>query len=135
MHDPRPISLLQSFYCAFRGVRDVARSQRNFRIHLTVSVAVVLIGLWLELPGHDWLWLLLCMGLVLTVELLNTAVEIAVDLACPGPHELARKAKDIAAGGVLVAALTAAAIGLIILLPPLLAAVRASLAPVAEQAY
>ncbi len=100
---------------AWHGIREAWRSDRNLRIHSLVSVAVALSSWWVGLTAIEWAVILLTCGLVWTAELLNTAIEAVTDLASPDEHELARQAKDIASGAVLVAAIVAIAVGLLIL--------------------
>lgn len=97
------------------------RTQRNMWIHTAFSVGAVAAGLWLRLTPVEWAVIVLTMGLVWTAEFANTALEAAVDLASPDLHPLAKVAKDVAAGAVLVTAGTAVAVGLLIFGPPLLA--------------
>jgi len=99
----------------------VLRTQRNARIHLSITVAVAALGAWLRLGISQWVPLVLAAGLVWTAEIVNTAVEAAVDLSSPQEHPLAGTAKDVSAGAVLVAAAAAALVGILILGPPLLA--------------
>lgn len=89
------------------------------RIHLTAASCVLVAAGVLELSIGEWSLLILCIGLVLMAELLNTAIESLVDLVSPERHELARQAKDMAAGAVLTAALTASVVGGMVLLPRL----------------
>ena len=86
------------------------------QIHCVATVLVVLAGIWLGLSKTEW-----CICLILGLELVNTAVEAVVDLASEDYHPLAKKAKDTAAGAVLIAAMAAAVIGVIIFGPKLLA--------------
>jgi diacylglycerol kinase len=95
------------------------RTQRNARIHLAVATAVVAMGLWLRVSETEWAILVLTIGVVLTAEALNTVAEAAVDLATMEYHPLAKVAKDVAAGAVLLMAITAAIVGFLILGPPL----------------
>jgi diacylglycerol kinase len=115
----RSTSLWKSLGYAVEGLRHTVRTQRNFRIHLSIALLVVVVGVFLNLPLRDWAILALTIGAVLTGELINTIVEAVVDLASPDYHELAKVAKDVAAGTVLVMALTAISVGLLILGPPL----------------
>ena len=112
-------SRARSFRYAFAGWWHVIRTQRNAWIHAVVSVAVVALGLWLELPPRDWAVIVLAMAQVWTAEFLNTALEAVVDLASPQKHELARVGKDVGAAAVLIAAGSSAIIGLLVLGPPL----------------
>jgi diacylglycerol kinase len=120
MRQRPPISLFASFRAAFRGFGDAVAEQRNLRIHLTVSLGVFIWGILLEISLTNWLLLALCIGSVVSLELMNTAVETAVDLASPTEHELARKAKDISAAAVLIGSMAAAAVGAVILVLPLI---------------
>lgn len=112
---------LRSFRYAFRGIAVTLRSQHNAWIHAAASVAVVGMGLWLDVGAADWCWLVLAMMAVWAGEAGNTAVERLADASVPEPHPLVRDAKDAAAGAVLIAALGAVVIGLLVLGPPLLA--------------
>lgn len=109
-----------SFRCAFKGVGITVASQAHARIHLLAALLVVFLADWLAISALEWGLLLLAIALVWVSETINTAIEFVVDLASPEFHVLAGKAKDVAAGAVLLAALLAAAIGLIVLAPKLL---------------
>jgi diacylglycerol kinase len=99
----------------------VLRTERNPRIQLTCAAVVVGLGAWLRIPRIEWAIVLLCIGLVLTAETLNTAIERAVDHTSLERHPLAKQAKDLAAGAVLIAAGTAGVVGAVIFVPRLLA--------------
>ncbi|MBZ0168348.1 MAG: diacylglycerol kinase family protein [Kofleriaceae bacterium] len=120
------MSPLHPFRCALQGIEDALSTQRHLRIHVVVAGFVALFGLLLGLPHIDLVLLLMAIALVIITELLNTAVELTVDLVSPTLHPIAGRTKDIAAGAVLIAALVAAAVGIIILAPPLLRALVAS---------
>ena len=117
---------LHPFRCALRGIEDAIATQRHLRIHVVVAGCVALFGLLLGLPTVNLVLLLMAIAIVVITELLNSAVELTVDLASPVPHPIARRAKDIAAGAVLIAALVAAVVGVIILAPPLFRTLVAS---------
>ncbi|OWA36676.1 diacylglycerol kinase [Saccharibacillus sp. O16] len=109
------------FRNAWDGVKATASTERNFKVHLASSAAVLLLGALLRVPRLDWALLCLAIGLVLSAELMNTAVEAAVNLTVGERiHPLAKKAKDAAAGAVLASAFFAAVVGLIVFVPPLL---------------
>jgi diacylglycerol kinase len=108
---------INSFAYALRGIRLAVGSEVNIKIHLTVALLVVLCGFVFEISMTEWLVVFLCFGLVLAMEIMNTAIETVVDLVSPNQHKLAGKAKDLAAGAVLIAAIFAAICGLIIFLP------------------
>ena len=109
----------QSFRYAFGGWWFVIRTQRNAWIHAVVSIAVIAVSIWLPLNRYDWALIIIAIAMVWTAEFINTALEAIVDLASPQQHELAGISKDVGASAVLIAAGTAAIIGLIILGPPL----------------
>jgi len=110
---------LTSFKYAFSGVWHVLQTQRNARIHLSVALVVIALGLWLGLSHTEWAIIVLTIGLVLAAESFNTVAEATVDLATAEYHPLAKIAKDVAAGAVLLTAATAVIVGLLILGPPL----------------
>ncbi len=117
--------MLNSFRHAARGVATLIATQSNARIHLAVTAAVALLALSLRLPPSEWCWLIGAAALVWTAEALNTAIELLGDVASGGSHHpLVGKAKDVAAAGVLLAAMGAALIGVIILLPQVVNNVR-----------
>jgi len=99
------------------------RTQANARIHAAAAVLAVLAGCFFGITRVEWCAVVAAIGLVLTAEGVNTAIEAIVDLASPERHPLAGRAKDVAAGAVLLAALAAAVIGLLVFGPRLLALV------------
>ena len=105
-----------TFRYAFAGLLAAWRTERNLRIHAAVAVAVVVAGAVLRLPAAAWAILFLAIALVVAAELLNAAVEAVVDLVSPEDHPLAKRAKDVAAAGVLVAAAGAVAVGICVAL-------------------
>jgi diacylglycerol kinase len=109
----------KSFQYAFDGWWFVLRTQHNAWIHALITVAVVVVGLWLGLPLRDWAVLILTFMAVWMAEFMNTAIEAVVDMTMPDVHPLAKVAKDVAAAAVLVGALGAVLIGLLLLGPPL----------------
>jgi diacylglycerol kinase (ATP) len=109
----------RSFRYAFSGWWFVIRTQRNAWIHTVVSVVVVALCIWLRLSPRDWAVIIVAIAMVWTAEFLNTALEAVVDLASPQQHHLARVGKDVGAAAVLIAASSAALIGLLVLGPPL----------------
>lgn len=113
------LTLSQSFRVAWSGLREATVTQRNMRIHLLTGGAVVTTAAVLGIDLREWALLIFCIGAVIAVELINTAIESLVDLASPDEHDLARRAKDLAAAAVLVTSLMAVLIGTLILLPPL----------------
>jgi diacylglycerol kinase len=112
-------NLLTSFRYAFTGLGYLLRTQRNARIHVSISLVIVALGLWLGLSTTQWAVIALTIGVVLMAESFNTVVEVMVDLVTEEYHPLAKIAKDAAAGAVLLLAMVAVVIGLLILGPPL----------------
>jgi len=117
-------SRLTSFKNAIVGWWHVIRTQKNAWIHAVATVVVLLVAFWLRLPVRDWGVLILTIAMVWTAEFLNTALEIVVDLASPNLHPLAKVGKDVGAASVLIAALSAAVIGVLIIGPPLLTKIQ-----------
>ncbi len=112
-------SLGQSFRCAFLGILHCFTTQRNMMIHGVVALLVLIAAALCRVDATSWILLLLCIGFVFACECLNTALEAVVDLACDQYHELARIAKDCAAGAVLISALVSVVVGLVIFIPAL----------------
>ncbi len=110
-----------SFRFAGQGLRYLLRSQPNFVVHCLAAALVVVLSVLLGLSPVEVGLLLLTIGSVLVCEAFNTALEAVVDLASPEYHELAKIAKDVAAAGVLIAAIVAALVGLSVVGPPLVA--------------
>jgi diacylglycerol kinase len=113
-------SLVESFRYAFAGLWHTLRGQRNARIHLSIAIMVIIVGIALNLNGSEWAIIGLTIGFVFVAELFNTVIEAIIDLVTEEYHPLAKQAKDVAAAAVLAAAMTAVAVGLLILGPPLL---------------
>ena len=117
-------SRLKSFKHAFGGWWYVIRTQQNAWIHALATILVVVTSIWLKIDMRGWVLLVLAITIVWTAEFLNTALEVVVDLASPDLHPLAKVGKDVGAASVLIAALSAAIIGLLIMGPPFLEKVR-----------
>ena len=100
------------------------RTQPNARIHAVAAIVVVAGGWFFDITRGEWCAVVVAIGLVLTAEGINTSIEATVDLASPDRHPLAERAKDVAAGAVLLASLAAAVVGLLIFGPHVLALVE-----------
>ena len=109
--------LWKSFYYAFQGMKHCVESERNMMIHFGAFLLVIGCGFLFKISITEWLICLILCGLVMSLELINTAVETAIDLSMPLIHPKAKLAKDTAAGAVLVIAITAVVSGLIIFVP------------------
>jgi diacylglycerol kinase len=112
-------SLLSSFLHALEGLGYVLRAERNARIHLAMAILVILVSACLGISPAEWALIAIAIALVFVGEMLNTVVELEVDLIMPEDNILAKHVKDVAAGAILVAAVVAAVIGLLVLGPPL----------------
>jgi diacylglycerol kinase (ATP) len=110
----RSRNIVWSFDYAIRGIVHTLRTQRNMRVHFVVSALVFVAALTLRVGGLDLVALIFAVGFVLVAELMNTAVETTVDLATSTFDPLAAIAKDVAAGAVLVSAVTAVAVGYVV---------------------
>jgi diacylglycerol kinase len=113
-------SLKEAFVNAFNGVKFVYNTQRNAKLHLLVTILVVMVGIFFNLSLPQWIDIVLVIGLVWAAECMNTAVEKLTDLASPEYHILARIAKDCAAASVLMTSITAVIVGLLIFIPKLI---------------
>jgi diacylglycerol kinase len=111
--------LLASFGYAFAGLRYTFHTQRNFRIHIVVALLATAAGLLLGLSWAEWAVLAVMVVLVLGAEMANTMVEALVDLVTQEHHDLAKAAKDVAAGIVLLTAIGSVAVGALLFLPKL----------------
>ena len=113
-------TLADSFRFAAAGLAHLVRSQRNARIEVGIGAVAVAAGAWLGLTAVEWAVLALTIALVLILEGMNTALELAVDLASPEANPRAKAAKDLSAGMVLLAALASVAVGAALFVPRLL---------------
>ena len=120
-------TLIASFRYAFEGVSFCLRTQRNMRIHVLAGFLAMAIGLQLRLSAIELAIIAVVSSLVVTMEMINTAIETAVDLYTHRRHPLAKIAKDVAAAAVLVSAINALLVGVIILGPHIGQAVQGAL--------
>ena len=114
MNRRRPPSLLESFNVAFEGIIHVLRTQRNMRLHFLIAAGVLVAALSFDVSRLELVVLLLAIAFVLIAEMVNTAIEAAVDVASTAFDPMAKLAKDIAAGAVLIAAINAVAVGYLV---------------------
>jgi diacylglycerol kinase (ATP) len=108
---------LRSVKYALRGIWIMVKSQHNAWIHAVATVGVIVVCIVLGLSAAEWCWIVLAIMAVWTAEALNTAFEFLTDLASPTFHPLAGKAKDVAAGAVLIAAVGSIVIGALVIGP------------------
>lgn len=113
---------IQSFRFAFRGVRTLFRETPNARIELVMALLAVALGFLLHISATEWLAICIVIGMVPACEAMNTAIERLSDYVSQHQkHPIIRKVKDVAAAGVLIAAIAALAVGILIFLPKLVA--------------
>ncbi|MDY0405542.1 diacylglycerol kinase family protein [Virgibacillus sp. 179-BFC.A HS] len=99
------------------GILEVIGAERNFRIHLGVFFLVIVCGVYMKLSAMEWCLILIVSSLVMVAEMLNSAIERLIDYLKPEIHPAAKSIKDIAAGSVLLAVISAVAVGCIIFIP------------------
>jgi len=117
---PPRAAFLQSFVYAFDGVRYAVRTQRNARVHLVLAILAIGMGIWLSISPVEWALVFVAITGVFIAEMLNTVVEACVDLTTQEYQPLAKVAKDVAAGTVLLNAILSIIIGLFVFGPHLL---------------
>ncbi len=117
--DPNSLAskYIRSFGYAFSGIKKVFLAERNFRFHTLAAILVVSLGFILNITITEWLFVVLAIGLVITAEALNTAIEKLVDMVSPQKNTNAGWIKDVAAGAVLLASICALVIGLLVFVP------------------
>jgi undecaprenol kinase len=106
----------KSFMYAWSGIIQTFKTERNFQIHVCISIAMIIVGFLLPFTDFEWIVVLFLIGGMLALELMNTALEHVVDLVTEDVKPLAKAAKDAAAGAVFVYALLSVIIGVIILI-------------------
>ncbi len=111
----KPTSWLESLNCAIEGIIWAAKSERHIRYHFVAALAVVFLALFFKISALEFFLLVLAAVLVIFAELMNTAIETVVDLVTDDYHELAKRAKDVAAGAVLVTSVGAVILGYLVL--------------------
>ncbi len=109
--------LLKSFKYAFEGIFTGIKEEQNMKVHIVIMILVIIFGIMLKISTIEWIICIVLFGLVISMELINTAIENTVDLVTKEKNEQAKIAKDVAAGAVLVSAIASAIIGLIIFVP------------------
>lgn len=113
-------SIIHSFKYAIEGFLSALKTERNMKVHILIMGIVIIMGIVLSINSFEWIICVLLFGMVIGAELINTAIEITVDIAMPEKNEKAKLAKDIAAAGVFVVAITAAIVGILIFVPKLI---------------
>jgi diacylglycerol kinase len=118
------MKIIKSFAFAFAGVKICFTSETNFKIHAIAAVLVIILGFALRISNTEWLIIIGCIAFVITMEMLNTAIEKLCDVVQESLHPGIKKVKDIAAGAVMVSAVCVAIIGVIIFLPKIIFCIK-----------
>jgi diacylglycerol kinase (ATP) len=117
---PRRLTLvarLKSFGYALQGIAFMLKTQHNAWLHGVATIAVIVLAMYCHVSASDWRWLIVAMGMVWVGETINTAVEYVCDVVSPDYNHAIKHAKDIAAGGVLIAAVASLVIGVLTFWP------------------
>jgi diacylglycerol kinase len=109
--------IINSFKYAIEGFCSSFKTERNMKIHVSIMILVIIVGILLEINKYEWIICIICFAIVISGELFNTAIETITDMVMPYKNEKAKLVKDISAGGVLILAIGATIIGLIIFVP------------------
>ena len=116
------IKRLKSFSYAFNGMKILIKEEHNARIHLFATIIVLLAGFVFRISTNEWIAIILSIGFVISLEIINSAIENIADFISPEKNEKIKKIKDLSAAGVLISAITSFVIGLIIFVPKILKA-------------
>jgi len=120
MKNKKSPSLIASFQFAMKGIVSFIQSSRNAKIHLVVAAMVIIFGFLFKVHVAEWILLILCISAVISLEMINSSIEMLADKVEPEKDTVIGKLKDIAAGAVLISAIASAIIGLMIFLPKVL---------------
>ena len=110
-------NIINSFKYAIEGIFTALKEEKNMKIHFIIMILVIILGIILKISRIEWIICIILFGFVISLELVNTAIENTVDLITQEKHPKAKIAKDVSAGAVLIAAITAVVVGLIIFAP------------------
>ncbi|MCX6705646.1 MAG: diacylglycerol kinase family protein [Candidatus Woesebacteria bacterium] len=109
--------IVKSFKYAFEGIKEAFKSERNMKVHFSLMILTIILGIVLKLSSIEWAILTITIGLVLILEFINTSLEQIVDIVSPEKQEKARIAKDVAAAGVLISAIVSVLVGIFLFVP------------------
>ena len=109
-----------SFIYAFNGLRVLVREEHNSWIHLAAAIVAIVLGVVCHISTYEWIAIVFSIGLVIALEIVNSALENLADFVSPERHDSIKKIKDLAAAAVLIGAITALAVGLLIFLPKII---------------
>ena len=120
MKDSQSFSIkkrIKSFRFAINGLKFLIVNEHNARIHLFATILVIILGIFFEISGMEWMAVLICIGLVLSLEAVNSSIEVLSDEVTQERNEAIKVIKDLSAAAVLISAIISAVVGLIIFLP------------------
>ena len=117
-------NILYSFKYALEGIKSSIETERNMKIHIIIAILVIISGFILKISQIEWFICIILIAAVISAELFNTVLEVIVDMIMPEKNDNAKRAKDIAAGAVLVMAIGAAIIGLMIFIPRIIEMIK-----------
>ncbi len=112
---------LRSFGYSWNGIKSFISTEQNGRIHLVISAIVIILGFVLNISTSEWIMVIICIGVVIAAEAMNTSIEKLCDHISPEKNENIGRVKDLASGAVLIVSVAAAVVGIIIFLPKLIA--------------
>jgi undecaprenol kinase len=114
------IRFINSFKYSFDGLKYAYTHEQSMVVHIIITIFVIIAGVYFKISYMEWLLVLFLIGMIISMELMNTSIEATIDLVCPKYHPLAKIAKDTASASVFVLSVVAAAIGLIVFGPHLI---------------
>jgi len=109
-----------SFIYAFNGLRVLVREEHNSWIHIAAAIVAIVLGFVCHISTYEWIAIVFSIGLVIALEIINSAIESFADFVSPERHDSIKKIKDLAAAAVLIGAITALVVGLLIFLPKII---------------
>ncbi|TKB97555.1 diacylglycerol kinase family protein [Pedobacter cryophilus] len=112
--------VIKSFSYAFNGLKILFKEELNAKVHFVIAIAIIICGFVFQVSGTEWIAIIFAIGLVLSLELLNTAIEQIANFISPEKHEKIKRIKDLAAASVVIGVIAAVIIGLIIFLPKII---------------
>lgn len=118
--DKSEFAMTEAFSCASCGIKHAFVTQKNFKVHTFFAILAIILGFVLQIPQSSWLAVILCIMIVFSLEVLNTAIESIVDMTSPQWHLLAMHAKDCAAGAVFVSAIGSLVVAAVVYIPALI---------------
>ena len=112
-------NLIDSFKYAFEGIFTAIKKEKNIKIHVFIMILVIIAGIVLKISKFEWIICIILFGIVIAGEMFNSTIETIIDMVMPNKNDMAKKAKDISAGAVLILSISAAVVGIIIFLEKL----------------